>query len=633
MCGIAGFALVAGQHPQGSAEALLERIHDRGPDGSWTATHAGHCLVQSRLAVIDLDPAVAYPMPNEDGDVWLVFNGEIYDHAILRRELEGHGHRFATRCDAEVVVHAYEQWGADCFARLHGMFALAIADERSGELVLARDRFGIKPLVRTTGPSLAFASDALALVAAGLSEGRVDPVAVGEHLALHVVGAPLTGVQDLADVAPGSWVRRRRDGSEETGIFASVDPGGPGPREPVDLDELEEALRLAVRRQLVADVPVGVFLSSGIDSSLVLSYAAELGARPTAFTIGFAGFGDYDERRGAAALAARLDVAHEYAELDLGFADAVEAHASAFDRPFADSSAIATLRLARLARDAVTVALSGTGGDELFAGYYRHRAHRLRRAGQLAPKGLATRVAARSAGGEGSRRNALALFAGYVQRLASAGVGDEAAQYLALLTTGDAGALGAALAAPLDVRHAASGFARRTGLRRRSGSTPTRDFAGHDARSYLPADLLVKEDRSTMAVGLEARVPLLDDAVLDVARRMPDRQKHNLRAGKLPLRAIAARRLPGDVHRGRKRGFAVPLAPLLRGRWRDEARAWLHDVPSEWIDGQGAAALLDRMPLPAETVWSLVALGSWEGSLAQARACASRAAAGSGLAR
>jgi asparagine synthase (glutamine-hydrolysing) len=632
MCGIAGFALAAGEQPQDRAEALLERLSRRGPDGSWVTSRGGHCLVQTRLAIIDLDPSVTYPMSNEDGSVWLLFNGEVYDHAILRAELERHGHRFATRCDAEVVVHAWEQWGTDCFARLHGMFALAIADERTGDLVLARDRFGIKPLVRTTGARLAFSSDALALVAAGLSAGRVDGVAVREHLALHLVGAPLTGVEDLVDVAPGSWVRRRRDGGEEAGTYASVDPGGPAPREPVDLRDLDEALRVAVRRQLVADVPVGIFLSSGIDSSLVLSYAAELGAAPTAFTVGFAGMGDYDERAAAAALAARLGVAHEYADLEVRFADAVELHAGAFDRPFADSSSIATLRLARLARGGVTVALSGTGGDELFAGYHRHRAHRLRRVARLAPDRLTTWLT-RRATRAGSRRSAVSLFAGYAQRLAAAGVGSDAAQYLALLTAGEADVLSATIHAPVDIHRTAERFARRTGLGRRPGSTPARDFAGHDSRSYLPADLLVKEDRSTMAYGLEVRVPLLDDAVLEVALRMPDHQKHGLRAGKLPLREIAARRLPGDVHRGRKRGFAVPLAPLLGGGWGADARAWLHDVPSEWVDGPRAAALLDRAPIPAAGAWSLIALVAWEHALAGARARASRLVAGSGLAR
>jgi asparagine synthase (glutamine-hydrolysing) len=406
-------------------------------------------------------------------------------------------------------------------------------------------------------------------------------------------------------------------------MFASVYPDGPAPRRAVDPSLLDDALRLAVRRQLVADVPVGVLLSSGIDSSLVLSYAVELGARPAAFTVGFAGFGDYDERAGAAALAARLGVPHEYAELEVSFEDAVALHAGAFDRPFADSSAIATLQLARLARRAVTVVLSGTGGDELFAGYYRHRAHRLRRVARAVPAAPAAALAQRAAGGGGSRRNAAALFAGYLQRLAAAGAADEAAQYLALLTRGDA-AVGAAPGAAVDVPATAAAFARRTGLRRRPQSTPARDFAGHDARSYLPADLLVKEDRSTMAVGLEARVPLLDDAVLDVALAMPDAQKHGLRAGKLPLRRLAAQRLPGGVHRGRKRGFAVPLAPLLAGDWREPARAWLQDVPSDWVDGQRAAALLDGAPLPADGIWSLVTLVAWERELAAARARAAR---------
>jgi asparagine synthase (glutamine-hydrolysing) len=460
--------------------------------------------------------------------------------------------------------------------------------------------------------------------AAGLSAGRPDRGAVAEHLALQLVGAPLTGVEDLVDVAPGSWLRRGRDGREQSAMFASVDPDTPAPRREVDPSLLDDALRLAVRRQLVADVPVGVLLSSGIDSSLVLSYAAELGALPAAFTVGFAGFGDYDERGGAAALAARLGVPHEYAELEVSFDDAVALHAGAFDRPFADSSAIATLQLARLARRAVTVVLSGTGGDELFAGYYRHRAHRLRRAARAIPAGPADALAQRAAGGGGSRRSAAALFAGYLQRLAAAGAGDEAAQYLALLTRGDAAVAAAAPGAAVDVPATAAAFARRTGLRRRPDSTPARDFAGHDARSYLPADLLVKEDRSTMAVGLEARVPLLDDAVLAVALAMPDAQKHGLRAGKLPLRRLAEQRLPGGVHRGRKRGFAVPLAPLLAGDWREPARAWLHDVRSDWVDGPRAAALLDGAPLRADGVWSLVTLVAWERELAAARARAAR---------
>ena len=236
-------------------------------------------------------------------------------------------------------------------------------------------------------------------------------------------------------------------------------------------------------------------------------------------------------------------------------------------------------------------------------------------------------------GSGGSRRNTTALFAGYVARLAAAGAADDAAQYLALLTQGQDDVLSASVREAIDVPGDAAAFARRSGLRRRPGSTPARDFGGHDARNYLPADLLVKEDRSTMAYGLEARVPLLDDAVLAIALRMPDSQKHGLWAGKLPLRELAARRPLAGVHRGRKRGFAVPLGPLLAAPWRAEARSWLHDSPSEWVDGGRAAAQLDRAPLPAAGVWSLIALVAWEQELAAARACASRINAAGGLAR
>jgi asparagine synthase (glutamine-hydrolysing) len=277
--------------------------------------------------------------------------------------------------------------------------------------------------------------------------------------------------------------------------------------------------------------------------------------------------------------------------------------------------------------------LSGTGGDELFAGYYRHRAHRLRHIGRLSPPNLTSRLAERLAGSQGSRRSRAALFAGYLQRLAAAGVGDEAAQYLALLTARETEVMPATVGAPLDIRNTTAGFAQRTDLRRRPGSTPARDFAGHDCRSYLPADLLVKEDRSTMAFGLESRVPLLDDAVLAVALRMPDAQKVGLRAGKLPLRELAAQRLATSLPRNRKRGFAVPLAPLLSGTWRSEACEWLHDVPSDWIDGPGAAGLLDRAPIPATGIWSLITLAAWERALGDARAQALRTAGAGGLAR
>ena len=382
MCGIAGFEASAANAD--AARVLAECLANRGPDGKWVLRRDSFTLVQTRLSVIDLSDRVQYPMPNESGDVWLLFNGEIYGHGVLRRELERRGHSFATACDAEVVVHAYEEWGIDGFRRLNGMFALALLDERSGRLVLARDRFGIKPLVRRLKGPFAFASDALSLVRAGLSEGRIDPGAIEEYAAFHYVPPPRTGIEDIGQVDPGTALVRGFDGSEQVVRWADralweTAPAGPPPR----LEELDAALTAAVGRQLVADVEVGIFLSGGVDSALLLSYAAELGSRPRAFTISFPGYGDYDEQPYASRLARAFGVPHVIAPFDLGFEQAVARTAEAFDCPFGDSSAIATLQLASLARPYVTVALSGTGGDELFGGYYRLRAHKLRRVARL----------------------------------------------------------------------------------------------------------------------------------------------------------------------------------------------------------------------------------------------------------
>lgn len=377
MCGIAGY-IIDGVDANASSAALLDALAARGPDGSWSAVRGSLALVETRLAVIDLSDEVVYPMANESGDVHLVFNGEIYDHHLLRNELEGHGHHFRTRCDAEVVLHGYEEWGSDVFPRLNGMFALAIVDERSGDVLLARDRLGIKPLVRTTGPRFAFASDAIALVEAGLSAGEIDLTAIQGFAAFHYVPPPATGIADLVQVAPGTAIRRRRDGTEEQIVWAEA-PFAEGTQgEGATLDEAEEALLRAVRCQLVADVGVGVFLSGGLDSTLVLYAAVALGSHPQAFSLGFPGHGDYDETKAASQVATTLGVPHHVAEFTASFDDAVNSVADAYDAPFADASAVATIQLAKLARGHVTVALSGTGGDDLFAGYYRHRAHRLR---------------------------------------------------------------------------------------------------------------------------------------------------------------------------------------------------------------------------------------------------------------
>jgi asparagine synthase (glutamine-hydrolysing) len=616
MCGIAGFDVTGLDVPE-TSRALIRALTPRGPDAAWSAVRRSLALVETRLAVIDLSDDVVYPMPNERGDVHLVFNGEIYDHQVLRKALEARGHRFRTRCDAEVILHGWEEWGVDVFPRLNGMFALAIVDERRGDVVLARDRLGIKPLVRTTGRRFAFSSDAMALVAAGLSSGEIDLPSLRSFVAFQYVVPPATGIADVIQVSPGTAVCRRNDGTEREILWAET-PFSQGKSDgATTVDEADEALLDAVRRQLVADVEVGVFLSGGLDSTLVLSAAAALGARPRAFSLGFAGQGDYDETRTASQVAKRLGLPHHVKQFGGSFASAVESIARAYDCPFADASAAAMIELAAFARERVTVALSGTGGDDLFAGYYRHRAHRLRPLIARVPSRL-LRSAERASSTQGeARRSRKRLFGSYAARIAAAADGSDVEQYLALVGDLTSSQGLAAVRFDVDPDDTATEVARRFGFEEPLLPTPLTAIQRFELRTYLPGDLLCKEDRATMAVGLEGRVPLLDNEFVALAVRMPEDRMMSLRRGKIILRELARRYEAPTA--SLKRGFAVPLAAYFGGPWREEAREWLGSIDSELVDGKAAVRLLEKTPAPVTDLWMLATLAAWEDRLRHAR--------------
>jgi asparagine synthase (glutamine-hydrolysing) len=623
VCGIAGFEMRDGAAER--AAKLVNALLRRGPDATTIERKGHYCFVQTRLAVIDLSDRVQYPIPNEDETVWLLYNGEIYNFRDLRIELERRGHRFRTGCDAEVALHAYEEWSLDAFERLNGMFAVAIFDEATGELVLARDRFGIKPLVRTTGRSFAFSSDVLALVTADLSRGEIDLAAMREYVTFHYVPPPKTGLTDVVQVEPGTALVRAADGSERVARWAPL-VFQEGPRSSsISLEEADEVLATAVRRQLVADVPVGIFLSGGIDSSLVVSYAVDAGARPHTFTVAFSGHGDYDELPRAARVARTFGVPHEFENLAVEFAEAVDDVANAFDQPFGDSSAIATLAVSRLARPHVTVALTGTGGDDLFAGYYRHRAHRFRKALSHVPLGPVGLLEAAAEGRGRERRSAFSLTASYLRRLREAGFRSDLEQYIGLVGAATSPAAQSALSFALDPRVVRTGVALRNGL---DHETPSRlrQLQRFELRTYVAGDLLVKEDRSAMAVGLEARVPMLDDEVARLAGSVSDRDKASLLRGKILLRKLAERRLGSPVSRVRKRGFAVPLGDLFLGRWRDDAEEWFRASASELVDGESAAMLLRDNRAGGQDLWALAALAGWERRVREARVAGPRQA-------
>jgi asparagine synthase (glutamine-hydrolysing) len=411
-------------------------------------------------------------------------------------------------------------------------------------------------------------------------------------------------------------IRRRRDGTEDEVVWGEV-PFFETHGEVATIDEAEQTLLAAVQRQLAADVEVGVFLSGGLDSTLVLHAAVALGARPQAFSLGFAGHGDYDEAGSASRVARRLGVPHHVAQFSASFVDAVHAVARAYDTPLADPSAVAMIELARLARARVTVALSGTGGDDLFGGYYRHRAHRLRRlVGQVPPRLL--RQASRAASAQGwARRSRIQLAASYVARLAAAGGRSDAEQYLALIGTLTSSRGFAALRFAADPAEDVVRIARRFGFQEPLSPTPLRAIQRFELRTYLPGDLLCKEDRATMAVGLEARVPLLDETMISLAERTPEHRLMSLQRGKIILRELAERF--GAPVSSLKRGFAVPLGSYFEGPWRAEAREWFGSLESELVDRTTTISLAGEKTPPATDLWMLATLAAWEDRLRKAR--------------
>jgi asparagine synthase (glutamine-hydrolysing) len=611
MCGIAGFEL--GQHDAERAEALLRRLRNRGPDGGWFSRVPPYGLVQTRLAVIDLSSKLRYPLANERGDLHLLFNGEIFAYEQHLEMLAARGHRFSSRCDAEVLLHGYEEWGDSVFTRIDGMFAAALLDGRTGDLLLVRDALGIKPLTYATSRPFAFASDSLALIAAGFVTGDILEHDLTEYLFFHYLAPTRTAVRDLAQLAPGELLRRSRDGSMSISRWAPRPFSMPPDPAGVTSEEFEAAFDRSVRRQLVADVPVGVFLSSGVDSSLILDTAVRSGARPIAFTIGFRGHGDYDESNVAARFAQHVGVRHEAEELAGGFVETVERVCEHFDQPLGDASAIATAQLAALARRHVTVALSGTGGDDLFAGYYRHRAHSIARILRHVPPSVFALLARLPEERGAERRSMLALWRSYIRRLALLDASDGFAQYLGLLVTGH-GAHRYLLSS-----NGSAGPTRRVDVSPSPSTTVLRRIQAYELASYLPGDLLPKEDRTTMAVGLEGRVPLLGNDLLRIAECATDEQKITLRSGKLLLRQLARKRLPPYIFRARKRGFAVPLAHLLGGPWRAEATDWFAGTTSELVDLSQVRADLTADRLAPDEAWALAVLGRWEQRVGEAR--------------
>jgi asparagine synthase (glutamine-hydrolysing) len=566
MCGICGIVSSNGGAVAERVAAMSATLVHRGPDSFGEFSDGDVGLAARRLSIIDLETG-DQPIANEDATLQVVQNGEIYNYRELRHELERAGHRFRTHGDTEVLVHLYEEHGDGFAERLRGMFAVAIWDARRRRLVLARDRFGIKPLYyRAVDGELAFASELRAL-----QRGDIDLDALEAFLAFNSIPAPLTIFRETRKLPAGhllSWEDGRL-GLERFARPAPVAADELRDDEDAELvEELRSRVRDSVRAHLVSDVPVGVLLSGGVDSSFLAALAAQESSEPVrTFSIGFEER-SFDELADARLVAERYGTQHRELVLRPDAALLLPALAEAFDEPFADSSALPTYLVSELAANDVKVALSGEGGDELFGGYYTYAADLLaERVGGLArlARPLVERLPSSSRKASFDYKAKRFVRAAHLPPL-------ERHHGWKEIFSADA-------RAEVTGRHTA--FDPVTLLRDRYDETEGADELARlqdvDLGVYLVDDLLVKTDRASMAHSLEARVPYLDTVVTNLALALPTRHKVRGLSKKVLLRKAAAPLLPREVVHGRKRGFSIPAAAWLRGELEPFARETLSE--------------------------------------------------------
>jgi asparagine synthase (glutamine-hydrolysing) len=613
MCGIAGVRTAAGAAPSADAvRQMVEALRHRGPDddGWWSEGRVAFGF--RRLAVIDLETG-QQPIALEDGSGVLVLNGEIYNFRELRAELEARGARFRSRGDVEVAARLLAMDGLAAIARLDGMFALAWYDRRRDVLALARDRFGIKPLfVCREGTSVAFASEERALMAGGFPGRRsIDPVGLRHVLAYGYPPPDRTALAGVRQVPPAAVVEIDADGEEREWTY--WDPPETASRGVSFRDARERvrtALDASVTAQLVADVPVGVFLSGGVDSSTVAAFAAERVSGPLrTFSVGFEGPDAVSELPAARRVAQALGSDHAELVMDpVAIADDLETILDDLDGPLADPTAIPTWYLSRLARVRATVALSGEGADEIFGGYARQRYDAaLDGLGGLGRRALPAVMAASGRPVSSRLRRRLRMGPGLARQL----------DWGRVLSSELIDRLGTAPFATDEAMHAVHArlAERWSRIARRD---PVQARMTTDREVFLPADLLPKVDRMSMAHSLEVRVPFLGDAVVDLVLPLPGRFKATLFADKRLLRAAVAPLLPEGVAGRRKQGFDVPIGAWLRGPLREVTGDLLSPAstgPTGLFDADAVAGILgahlDGSADHGRELWTLLVVATW----------------------
>ena len=560
VCGIAGFTqLNFSPGPARIREAAAAILH-RGPDQQGVFESPGVSLAATRLKIIDLD-AGSQPLSSEDGDTVVAFNGEIYNHALLRRELQQRGRRFRTHCDTEVILAAFLEWDVDCFSRLRGMFAVALWSQARGRLVLARDRLGIKPLfVARLGRDLCFASELKSIFVHPEVERNLNPAALDCYLSTNYVPAPYTMVEGIEKLAPGCWLEWSA-GDTRSARYWSIpcEEQSHWTLESAQ-NELDSLLKQSMREHMLADVPLGVWLSGGLDSSTLLHYASAASASPLkTFSISFQGR-NCDESQHIRRIAALYQTSHEEFDVhpDCGLPDAIEQFAYHFDEPLADGGALPVWFLSRLTRRSVTVALSGEGADELFGGYLTYRANSLAQSARRLPDWLLRAAAGAARLWPASDENigldyALKRFtegcrmpAGRAHVYWNGTFSD--AEKAALVSMPLPGALSSML--------------------RELSADGLNSFLRFDQRWYLPDDILAKVDRMSMAHSIEVRPPFLDHRIVEFAASLPAHLKIRGRGQKVVLRALMQGKLPAATLRRKKMGFDFPAHEWLRGPLR-----------------------------------------------------------------
>ena len=618
MCGICGELTFDGAPVRAETIiAMRDRLEHRGPDdqGVFVSDDQRAGLGFRRLAIIDLSPLASQPMANEDGTVRVAFNGEIYNFKSLRERLVAGGHRFRSQSDTEVLVHLYEDVGPKFVEEIDGMFAIAIWDARARRLVLARDRAGKKPLyVYRDNQRVVFGSEIKAIFAHPDVRVEIDESQVAPYFFFGYVPHPATFYRGITQVDPAGVVVVDADGRTESRRYWQLQFPEAGQERRVDRLEARERVRElvtgAVSRRLVSDVPLGAFLSAGIDSTIVVGVMSRLMNEPVkTFTIGFEGAPAFDETAAARKPAERFKTEHTEFRVKPSAVDLIDTLIWHHDGPFGDSSAIPTFLVSQLTRKHVTVVLTGDGGDELFAGYLRFQAalaaERVPRFVQpLLEAGLALlpdapherHILARA------RRFAKSMHLPLLDRLI--GWGGIFTDDLPALLPGFAGL------APLPALLSA--------YRASAAASPLNKLLAANYAIYLPDDLLVKTDRMTMANSLEARCPLLDTALTEYAASLPDAFKLHGRRTKAILREAFPDLIPPDIDKRPKTGFGVPLDAWFRGELRDYVRDTLlgrSTASQAYVKRDGVERLIDDHQRGRANVghrlWTLVCFERW----------------------